>query len=254
MIFDAHAHYDDEKFEGDRNELLSHIKEQNVSYIINAGVDIATSKSSIALAKQYDFIYAAIGIYPHETGHITEETLAELAELAHEKKVVAIGEIGLDYHWNTVARDTQKYWFQKQLKLANELRLPIVIHDRDAHEDTLTLLKKNPPKAGGILHSFSGSVEMAKEVLKLGMDISISGPVTYKNNRKTVEVVEYVPIEHLLTETDSPYLPPEPHRGERNYSAYIQYIAQKIADIKSMNVEDVCRITCENAKRVFCIR
>lgn len=254
MIFDAHAHYDDHQFDPDREAILASMKENDVHYIVNVGVDIATSKASIALAKKYDFIYAAIGIYPHETKDITDNTLAQIADLAREKKVVAIGEIGLDYHWDTVAHDTQKYWFQKQLKLANEVRLPIVIHDRDAHGDTMALLKKTPPKMGGILHSFSGSYEMAKEVLALGMDLSISGPLTYKNNRKTIEVVEKVPIDHLLIETDSPYLPPEPHRGERNSSLYVKYVAQKIADIKKMAWEDVCRITCENAKRVYRIK
>ena len=254
MIFDSHAHYDDKQFDEDRETLLASMKENDVGLILNASDTVHTSKASINLANKYDFIYAAVGIHPHHAKNVTDDVLREIEILSREKKVVAIGEIGLDYYYDNSPRDTQKYWFKKQMQLANKLRLPVIIHDGDAHGDCMDILKKDPPKLGGILHSFSGSTEMAKEVLALGMDISISGPITYKNNRKAVEVVAEIPIEHLLIETDSPYLPPEPHRGERNSSLYVKYVAQRIAEIKNMSFEEVCRITCENAKRVFRIK
>lgn len=252
MLFDSHAHYDDSKFNSDRDSLLPSIKENGVDLIVNVGSDLQTSKSSIALAKMYDFVYAAIGVHPHDAKDMDEKVLAELVILSKEKKVVAIGEIGLDYYYDNSPRETQKYWFRKQLKLAKQLHLPVIIHDRDAHGDCMDILKQEAPLKG-VLHSFSGSVEMANEAIRLGMVISISGPLTYKNNHKTVEVVRQIPLDYLLIETDSPYLPPEPHRGERNTSLNVKYVAQKIADIKGISFDEVCHRTSENATSLFSI-
>ena len=253
MLFDSHAHYDDSKFDADRDALLSTMKSNGIERIVNVGSDLRSSKASIALAKKYDFIYAAVGVHPHDVKDMDDSTISELASLTKENKVVAIGEIGLDYYYDNSPREAQKYWFRQQLKLAKRLHLPVIIHDRDAHGDCLEILKREAP-VKGVLHSFSGSVEMAEEAIRLGLVLSISGPLTYKNNHKTVEVVKQIPLEYLLIETDSPYLPPEPHRGERNSSLNVKYVAQKIADVKGTTFEEVCRQTSMNAKTLFSIR
>ena len=248
MIFDTHAHYDDKAFDGDREELLEKLFSESVAYIVNQGTDLKLSKYSISLAERYENMYCAVGIHPE---NITENSLAELEEierLAGHPKAVAIGEIGLDYYWN-IPKEPQKVIFEKQLILANKLNMPVNIHDREAHGDVLEYLRKYKPK--GILHSFSGSVEMARKIVKLGMYIGIGGVVTFKNARKSVEVVKDIPLERIVLETDCPYLSPVPFRGKRNNSGMIIYTAEKIAEIKNISVEEVLKETCENAKKVY---
>ncbi len=247
MIFDTHSHYTDEQF-FDREELLINLnKEKNVSEIITCGTDIKSSKECIKLAKKFPFVYAAVGFHPEE---FTRQDLdiPALKELICDK-VVAIGEIGLDYYWNKENKDTQKSGFTSQLDLAKELNLPVIIHDRDAHGDTLEILKEYKPI--GVLHCFSGSVEMAQEIINLGMYIGIGGVVTFKNAKNLPDVIKAVPMERILLETDAPYLAPEPFRGKRNNSALIPFIAEKIGDIKGISKEEVLKITRENAYRLF---
>ena len=250
-IFDTHAHYDDSRFDEDRDELLSSLKNKGVSEIINCGCDLKSSLTTLALAEKYDFIYAALGVHAHEAEEATEGDLKAIEELYKNKKVVAVGEIGLDYHYDFSPRERQKEVFEKQLIMANELDLPVIVHDRESHEDTMTLLKKHKPK--GVVHCFSGSVEMAKEIVKLGMYIGLGGAVTFKNAKKPVEVAEYIPVEYLLLETDAPYMTPVPHRGERCHSGHIALTAEKIAEVKGMDTQELIDICTENAKRLFSI-
>ncbi|MGL4797086.1 MAG: TatD family hydrolase [Paraclostridium sp.] len=256
MLFDSHAHLNDEKFDEDREVLINSLKENGVELVLNPGACIETSKSSVELAKKYDFIYAAVGVHPHDVGNMTEEDIETLRKLATENdKVMAIGEIGLDYYYDTAPREDQKKWFKRQVELANELKLPIIIHDRDAHGDTFEIIKnvKNP-EIGCVLHCYSGNVELAKEYIKMGCYISIPGTVTFKNNKKTVEVVREIPLEYLLIETDSPYMAPVPHRGKRNDPSMVQFVADKIAQEKGISYETVCEATKENAKKLFNIK
>lgn len=252
MLFDTHAHLDDEKFNDDRDKVIEQCIESGVELILNAGSNIATSKSSIALAEKYPFIYAAVGVHPHDADKMDDDSIAVIAELAANKKVKAIGEIGLDYYYDFSPREVQKKRFAEQIDLARQLKLPVIIHARDAHGDTMEIFKKSDiQKVGGVLHSFSGSVEMAQECLRLGLYLSISGPVTFSNGKKTVEVVREVPLERLLIETDSPYLTPVPYRGKRNYPGYVRHVAEKIAEIKGITFEEVAQTTLENGKRLF---
>ena len=248
MIFDTHAHYTDEQFSADLDELLiSMNKDGFVSEIITCGTDIESSKQCISLAKKYPFIYAAVGYHPEE---FTRQDLdiPALKELICQG-VVAIGEIGLDYYWNKENKDKQKMGFISQLNLAKEFNLPVIVHDRDAHADTLEILKEHKPK--GVLHCFSGSTEMAKEIIKLGMYIGVGGVVTFKNAKNLPEVIDAIPMEKILLETDAPYLAPEPFRGKRNNSSLIPYIAEKIGDIKGISKEKILKISKENAYRLF---
>lgn len=252
MLFDTHAHLNDEQFDIDRDDIIAKIKKDNISFVVNPGADMKSSISSIELANKYDFIYAAVGVHPHDVKDMTNDDITKLKELAKDKKVVAIGEIGLDYYYDNSKREDQKKWFIEQIKLANELKLPIIIHDRDAHEDCFNIIKEyKSDEIGCVLHSFSGSVELAKEYVKLGCMLSISGPVTFKNNKKTPKVVKEIPLKHLMIETDSPYLTPHPYRGKRNDPSYVCLIAQKIADEKEISYEEVCKATLENAKTFF---
>ena len=252
MLFDSHAHLNDEKFESDRRQVIEAMQAAGVSFITNIGDDLPASRQSLALAKQYCFIYAAVGVHPHNVEHLTEQDMVELAELAAEEKAVAIGEIGLDYYYDNSPRDLQKKWFKRQIELALELDMPITVHNRDANGDCMEILKTyDIKKIGGIMHCYSGSPEMAKEVVSLGMYISMAGPVTFKNNRRGVETVREIPLEHMLIETDCPYLAPEPVRGTRNDSRNVRYVAEKIAQIKGVSFEEVARVTLENAKRVY---
>ena len=252
VIFDAHAHYDDDKFDQDREELLCSMKDKNVGCIVNAAVDLETSSWAINYADKYSFMYATVGIHPECANEAPQDYISRLEELAKQNKVVAIGEIGLDYYWDEVPRDVQKKVFIQQIELAKKLNLPVVIHDRDAHGDTMDILRQYKPK--GLVHCFSGSVEMCKEVVKLGMSISLGGVVTFKNARHSVEVARYIPIDRLLLETDAPYLTPVPFRGKRNDSSMIKFVAMKIADIKDITVDEVLRITTENACRLYNIK
>ena len=256
MLFDSHAHLNDERFDEDREELINSLKAKGVDLVLNPGACIETSKSSVDLANKYDFIYAAVGVHPHDVGEMTEEDIEILRKLALEnEKVKAIGEIGLDYYYDNSPREIQKKWFKRQIELANELKLPIIIHDRDAHGDTFEIIKNTKsPEIGCVLHCYSGNVELAKEYVKMGCYISIPGTVTFKNNKKTREVAKEIPLEYLLIETDSPYMAPEPHRGKRNDPSLVQFVADKIAQEKGISYEQVCKATKENAKRFFNIK
>ncbi|HOV25620.1 MAG TPA: TatD family hydrolase [Pseudobacteroides sp.] len=255
MLFDSHAHYDDEKFNDDRDEVFTKAHEDGISYILNAATDIDTSLMSIGFAEKYDFVYAAVGVHPHNTSSLDDEVTAKIAKLAKNPKVVAIGEIGLDYYYDYSPKDAQKYWFKRQLDLAVDLSMPVIIHDRDAHEDIVNIMKESKiSQVGGVMHCFSGSREMAKIILDMGFYLSFGGPVTFKNARKAIEVLQYVPMDRLLIETDSPYLSPEPHRGKRNDSRNVRYVAEKIAEIKGLDFEDVASVTLNNAKQLFGIR
>ena len=252
MLFDTHAHLDDDRFEEDRDEVIRQCTEAGVDIILNAGSNMETSVKSIALAEKYKFIYAAVGVHPHDVKDMDEETAGALAALTENKRVRAIGEIGLDYHYDLSPRDVQKKRFIEQIDLARQLRLPIIVHDREAHGDVMDIFKKTRvSEVGGVLHSFSGSAEMALECLRLGLYISISGPVTFNNAKKTIEAVKEVPLDMLLIETDSPYLTPVPHRGKRNYPGYVRLVAEKIAEIKGISFEEVAQKTMENGKRLF---
>ena len=249
MLFDSHTHLDDDKFNDDRGKVIEKIKESGVSALVNIGCNIPTSKHSVELAEKYDFIYATVGFHPCDTGDLTEEHLEKIREMSSHKKVVAIGEIGLDYYWDSVPRDIQKYWFERQMKLAEELDMPVTIHNRDAHEDTFNICKKSNAK--GIVHCFSGSKEMAVEFVKLGYYVSFAGPLTYKNNVKSVEAAKAVPLDRLLIETDAPYLAPDGFRGKRNDSSLVRYTCEKLAQIKGVSFEEMAKQTLENAKRVY---
>lgn len=248
MIFDSHAHYNDKRFDDDRDAVLTDMLGSTVCGIINCGTDLPSSRRSIALAEQFDGMYAAVGFHPEDLGDV-ERDYDECVGLLSHDKVVAVGEIGLDYYWDAFPRPMQQDWFIRQMQLAKKHDLPVIVHDRDAHEDTLTLLKQEKPK--GVLHAFSGSVEMAKIVLDLGMYIGLGGVVTFKNARKTVEVAEMIPLDRLLLETDAPYMAPVPFRGRRNDSTLIRFVAARIAELRGMDTDEILDITAENAKRLF---
>ena len=248
-IFDSHAHYDDEAFDDDRDELLASFPEAGICGIINCAQDIKTSEYSIKLAEKYDYIWAAVGIYPHETINAGKNDIAKLRKLLRHPKVVAVGEIGLDYHYDDSPRDMQLEWLEKQIILANELDKPIIFHDREAHEDTLNILQKYRPK--GVIHCFSGSVETAREILKIGMYIGLGGVVTFKNTRKALEVAKIVPEDRLLIETDAPYMAPVPFRGKRCTSKLIPYSAEKIAEVRGVTTDEILKITRQNAINLF---
>lgn len=251
-IFDSHAHYDDERFNADRDEVLERLFKNGVSGIVNCASDLKTSIMSVNLSVKYPLIYAAAGVHPHEAESMGNKDLEIIRDILSEEKCVAVGEIGLDYHYDFSPREIQLDIFEKQLIMACELQKPVIIHDREAHEDTMRLLQKYKP--GGVVHCFSGSAEMAKEVLKLGMYIGIGGAVTFKNAKKPVAVVSEVPWNRLLIETDCPYMTPVPHRGERNDSSLIPFTAQKIAEIRGVSTQDVLNKTAENAKELFGIK
>ena len=255
MIFETHAHYDDEKFDEDRVELLSHLlSENNIGKIVNVGASIRGCEESLKLAEQYKNVYASLGIHPEMLEEFTQENLDWIKEhLAHEK-VVALGEIGLDYYWIKDAgeREKPRIWFEKQLELAKEANLPVIIHSRDACDDTLDTIKHyNNNGQTGIIHCFSYSKEIAQEYIKMGWYIGVGGVVTFKNGRKLVETVEAIPLERIVLETDAPYMAPVPFRGERNSSIYLSYVAEKIAEIKGVTVKEVEDITFENAMKIY---
>ena len=248
-IFDTHAHYDDEAFNEDRFDLLNVMPENNIKYIINQGVDIKSSLDSIALSEKYSYIYAAVGIHPLDVKKM--EDVSKIRELAKHEKVVAIGEIGLDYYYETETKELQLEYFKNQLNLANELNLPVVIHDRDAHKDTIDTLKEIKVNNIGVIHCYSGSLEMAKELLKLDYYLGFDGPVTFKNAKTVIEVLKYIPLDRILVETDAPYLTPVPFRGKRNNSMYLTYVLDEIAKIKKVSPEEIANITLTNAKTLF---
>ncbi|MCI9414057.1 MAG: TatD family hydrolase [Clostridiales bacterium] len=248
-IFDSHAHYDDEAFDEDREELLAALPCQNVCAVVNAASDLASSRRGIALSERYPYFWAAVGVHPQEAGRADLSELEEIKRLAGHPRVVAIGEIGLDYHYDEPARDLQADWFEEQLALAKELDLPVIVHDRDAHEDVFRLLRRYQPK--GVVHCFSGSAEMAKEIVRLGMYIGLGGAVTFKNARRPVQVAAAIPPDRLLLETDAPYMTPVPLRGKRNRSDYLAHTAARLADIRGVSPDDIYALTRENACRLF---
>ena len=251
LIFDTHAHYDDAQFDADREALLSAMPENGVGLILDPGCDPESSRAAIALAEQYPHIYAAVGYHPEDCAPYTDADLDILRRLAQHPKVVAIGEIGLDYYWEqNPPKEFQQAVFRAQLALARELDLPVIVHDRDAHADCLAIVKEFP-EVRGVFHCYSGSVEMARELWKLGWYLGLDGPVTYKNARRTVEVAAEVPLERLLLETDSPYMAPVPKRGTRNDSRNIRCIAEKIAEIRNMTADAIIRVSAENGRRLF---
>lgn len=248
-IFDSHAHYDDERFSEDVYELLDALPEKGVSGVISCGVNVESTRFAQALAQKYSYIYAAAGFHPLNLEDVPDNTEQLLRELLKDPKTVAVGEIGLDYHYEKESRAAQLALFEMQLRLAKELDLPVIVHDREAHDDTLKLLKAIQPK--GVVHCFSGSVEMAKEILKLDMYIGLGGAVTFKNAVKPVEVAAMVPAERLLLETDAPYMTPVPFRGKRCDSSHIAYTAARIAEIRGVDTQTLCEQTETNTRRLF---
>ena len=250
-VFDTHAHYDSGAFNADRMELLASMPEKGVDLIVNPGCDLESSQTAVQLAETFPHVYAAVGFHPSDCEGWSEEAREELRALAASPRVKAIGEIGLDYYWKDNApREFQQQVFHAQMELAEELGLPVIVHDREAHQDCLEVVKAHP-NVKGVYHCYSGSLEDAKTLVKLGWMLSFTGVVTYKNARKSLEVIEWLPMDRIMIETDSPYLTPEPFRGKRNDSGHVHLVAETIARVKGMDPEEVARITMENGKRFF---
>ena len=251
MLFDTHAHYDSRQFDADRDQVLSALPGQGVGLVVNPGCDLDSSRKAIAIAEQYPFVYAAVGVHPEDCAGWQDTDVDELRSLAAHPKVVAIGEIGLDYYWKeNPPHEFQQEVFHTQLELAEELGLPVIVHDREAHRDCLEVVRAHP-KVTGVYHCYSGSLEDAKTLVKLGWMLSFTGVVTYKNARRSLEVIDWLPMDRIMIETDSPYLTPEPFRGKRNDSGKVYRVAETIAQVKGMDPEEVAEITLENGKRFF---
>lgn len=267
-LFDSHAHYDDEKFDTDRYETIENIYNSGITKFMSAGYNLKSSENGINLANKYEYIYTTSGISPNDVNTTIEETKKDILKLREliknyknkkqqenkKDKIVGIGEIGLDYYWNSENKDIQRFAFKEQIKLANELNLPIVIHTREAIMDTLEILKSNPVNKKGVFHCCPFNRELVKEALKLGFYISVAGPVTFKNSKNAEEIINMIPLDKILIETDSPYLAPEPVRGTRNDSRNVKYIAQKISEFKNITLEEISEITYKNAERIFNIK
>lgn len=251
MIFDTHAHYDDEQFDEDREALLGSMYAGGVGRIVNSASDVASWEDIRKLVEKYPFVYGAAGVHPDDVGELNEESFARLRDVLQEEKFVAVGEIGLDYYWDKEGHDLQKEWFIRQLDLARELDMPVIVHSRDAAEDTFEIMKAHAGGLGGVIHCFSYSVELAREYVKRGFYIGIGGVVTFKNAKKLKEVVVDTPLEALVLETDCPYLAPEPNRGKRNSSRNLTYVAEQIAALKGVSYEDVVNQTEINARRLY---
>lgn len=249
-LFDSHVHLDDSRFDEDREELISSLSENGIDYVVNIGADLPTSRNSIKLSEKYSFVYATVGVHPHEVKSMTEDDIILLRELSRHDKVVAIGEIGLDYYYDNSPRELQKKWFIRQIELANECSLPIVIHSRDAVQDTYEILKQHNQSSRVLIHCFSQSLEMAKKYVNMGAFIALGGAITFKNAKNLLDVVKFVPMEQLLLETDCPYLTPEPFRGKRNDPSKVRFVAQKIAELKNIDFMEVMDATNHNA-RIF---
>ena len=253
-IFETHAHYEDVKFDSDREALLASLPKQNIEYVINVGSNLETTKRSIELAKQYDYIFAAVGVHPSDVEELDESSYDVLEKAAKFEKTVAIGEIGLDYYWDKElgVQEKQREWFKRQMLLAKEHNLPVIIHSRDAAEDTMRVMKEvKAEEIPGVIHCYSYSVEMAKEFIKMGYYIGIGGVLTFKNAKKLKEVAAEIPLERILLETDCPYMAPEPHRGERNSSLYLPYVVEKLAEIRNISKEEIISTTNQNARKLF---
>ena len=250
-LFDTHAHILDDQFKEDLDQVIRNIYD-NMALVVNIGCNLEDCPRTVALAEQYDKLYAAVGLHPEDVKTYTPEGWDMICRLAEHPKVVGIGETGLDYYWDTSTKDAQKVLFEQHIDLAKQLHKPLVIHDREAHGDTLEILKRtNAKEVGGILHAFSGSVEMAMEVIKLGFYIGLGGPVTFKNARKAVEVAQAIPLEYLVIETDCPYMAPVPFRGKRNEPMLVQHTAAKIAELRGISVEELIEATYQNGKRIY---
>lgn len=251
MIFDTHAHYDDGQFNEDRKEILASMPGLGVGTIVNVSATYESCERVIALAQEYPYVYSAVGIHPDEVGVLDEEKFAAMKKLFQKEKVVAVGEIGLDYYWDNESHEVQKKWFVRQLELARELSLPVLIHSREAAADTMYIMKTHAQGLSGVIHCYSYSKEMAEEYVKMGFYIGIGGVVTFKNAKKLKSVVEAIPLEKIVLETDCPYMAPEPYRGKRNQSSYLQYVAEKIAELKGVSVEEVITVTEANARKMY---
>ncbi len=252
MIIDTHTHYNDKKYEQDRKEVLLSLREAGVERVVNISASWKDLQDTLALTEEYPFVYGAVGLHPDHVGEMTEDRFERIRDYCRLSKVVAVGEIGLDYHWDVEPREVQKDWFKRQLELAIEEDMPVVIHSRDAAQDTFDMMKRvHAGTTGGIIHCYSGSVEMAREYVKLGYYLGIGGVVTFKNSRVLKEVVTEIPLEHLVLETDCPYLAPTPYRGKRNSSAYLPLIADQLARLKGMNRQEVEEVTYNNALAVY---
>ncbi len=251
MYFDTHAHYDSGQFNSDRHSLLASLPEQGVELILNPGCDLPSSKQAVALAEQFPHVYAAVGVHPSDCDSWSDEVERELLKLTAHPKVKAIGEVGLDYYWKDNApADRQKEVFIRQLELARAAKLPVIVHNRDAHKDTLDIVRQFSD-VPGVYHCYSGGIEDAKVLMDMGWMLSFTGVITFKNARKALEVIEYLPLDRIMIETDSPYLTPEPFRGKRNHSGYVHYVSEKIAEIKGISRSEAARITMENGRRFF---
>jgi len=256
MLFDTHTHLDDAKYDGDREAMMARAREAGVEAFVTIGCDLATSQAAVSLAEQYPSVHASIGVHPHEVKHILDGWYDEFRRLAQSKKVVAYGEIGLDYHYNHSSPEEQRERFRQQIKLARELTLPVIIHTREAQEDTIKILREEKAsEVGGVFHCFSGDAWLAKNALNLGFYLSFSGILTFQSATMLREIAKTAPLDRLLIETDCPYLTPIPHRGKRNEPAYVSFVAQKLAELHAevpgMSVETIGRITTDNAKRLF---
>lgn len=252
MIIDSHAHLDDSAFQEDREELILKLREHKISHIMNISAGLESARTSLALAKKYDFIYTSMGIHPCETKELTEENFKEIIGYLSEEKVKAVGEIGLDYYWNEPEKKIQEYWFRKQLRLAHEYQLPVIIHSRDAASDTYNIMKEEQSAdLKGVIHCYSYTKETARDYLNWGYYFGIGGVITFQNAKKLKEAVEYIPLEHIVLETDSPYLSPAPYRGKRNSPLNLPLIAQAIADLKGISTEEVIQVTTNNTKHLY---
>ena len=252
MIFDTHAHYDDEAFDEDRDEVLTSLRKRGVGTVVNVGASMEGSRRSVSLSEEYEFVYSAVGVHPDEVGELREEDMEWMREQLQKPKVVAVGEIGLDYYWDKEGHDLQKKWFLRQLKLAKELKKPVIIHSREAAADTMELLKANyHGEMPMVMHCYSYSPEMASEYLKMGFYLGIGGVLTFKNAKKLKEVVKETPIDRIVLETDCPYLSPVPNRGKRNSSLNLPYVVEEISRIKNVSVEQIIEITNRNAKQMY---
>ena len=252
MIFETHAHYDDEKFDEDRADLLSSMQENGIGRIINVSANLESLENTRKLMEAYPFIYGAFGLHPDEVGDLNEDVMARMRELCRMEKAVAVGEIGLDYYWDKENHEKQEYWFRRQIALAREEKLPMIIHSREAAADTLRVMKEEKSEEiGGVIHCFSYSVEMAEEYLKMGFYLGIGGVLTFKNAKKLKEVAAIAPLSQIVLETDCPYMAPEPNRGRRNSSLNLPYVAEALAQIKGITAEEVIAVTEENAKRLL---
>lgn len=250
-LFDSHCHLDDRRFDHDRTDIIRHFEDDGVRFVLNPGANLATSQKGLALAQCYPEIYAAVGTHPHDCDQVDEALIETYRLMAQDPKVVAIGEMGLDYYYVKDNKDIQKRAFELQMDLAEDLGLPVIIHMRDSTQDTLEILKKYEGRVKGVLHCFSEAVEVAQQAVAMGYKLALGGVVTFKNARKTVEVAKWIDLDHLMVETDAPYLAPHPYRGKRNQPAYTQFIVEKIAAIKDMDPQALANITCKNAMDLF---